>query len=313
MEQVSDSVFRQILIQTGKPDLFFTEFVNVEGLVSRGRKNIIHRLQFTPQETPIIAQIWGKNPDNFYTIATQIASMGFAGIDINMGCPERGIVKRGCCAGYINNPEEASAVIAATKAGAGHLPVSVKTRCGTNSWVTEEWASHLLQQNLAALTIHGRIAKDMSTKPADWDEIAKVVALRDNLAPNTKIIGNGDIESYREGLEKIANYNLGGVMIGRGIFTNLWIFNPEIDPLTITHTQKLQLLYDHLKLYNQTWGESKNFDQMKKFYKCYINDLPHATDIRSSLMERHTAHETLDFLETLIVDLASGNSDLGQP
>ncbi len=299
MEDVTDSVFRRVLLKCGAPDIFFTEFTNVEGLRSIGRDKIIHRLQFTSAEQPLIAQIWGKDPDNYYHTAGELRQMGFAGIDINMGCPERGIVKRGCCAGFINHPTEAAEVIAATKEGAGNLPVSVKTRCGASSWKTEEWLDHILNQNIVALTVHGRIAKEMSHFPARWDEIAKAVAMRDAKQLQTKIIGNGDVSSYQDGLSKIAGYKVDGVMIGRGIFANPWIFNPAMSLEQATFDQRMDLLHYHVELFDQTWGTTKNFNLLKKFFKIYVHGLPKATELRSRLMEAADAKAVYDIVAGL--------------
>lgn len=293
MEDVTDTVFRRVLAQTGAPDIFFTEFTNVEGLLSKGRERVIHRLQFTEDEHPLIAQLWGDNPDNYFTIAQELASMGFDGIDINMGCPIHKKVRRGACSGLINFPDRASEIIKATQEGSSGLPVSVKTRCGISTWVTEKWVSHLLTHNLAALTLHGRIAKEMSHFPARWDEIAKAVSLRDAIAPQTKIIGNGDVSSYQDGLDKIQEYGVDGVMIGRGIFKNPWVFDPETDPTTKTLADRMELLKYHVELFESTWGTRKNFHLLKKFFKIYVHGLPNAAELRDRLMRVENAGEAV--------------------
>lgn len=297
MEDVTDTVFRRMVAGFGKPHLFFTEFVSVDGLMSPGRDAISHRLAHTDAETPLIAQIWGTDPEHFYAVARQIAAGEFgpfAGIDLNMGCPDASIVKRGACAGLIDQPDRALAIVQATRAGAGALPVSVKTRCGTDRWQTEAWAETLLTQRLAALTIHGRIAREKSTFPARWEEIAKVVALRDELAPNTVIVGNGDVASVPDGLEKAAASGVDGLMVGRGIFKNLWLFDPTIDPDTIPLAERLDLLATHIRLWRDTWaGYSKHFDTLKKLYKSYFAGVPFGAEMRIELMALHTVEETL--------------------
>lgn len=296
MEDVTDSVFRRIVAKTAAPDLFFTEFASVDALVTKGRRAVSHRFVHTEAEQPLIAQIWGADPENFYAIARALAGGAFgpfAGIDLNMGCPERKIVRRGACAGLIDNPQRAIAIIQATKQGAGHLPVSVKTRCGTTTWVTEAWAAILLDQDLAALTIHGRIAREMSDRPARWGEIAKVVALRDRLGKDTRIIGNGDVASYRDGLDKVGRYGVDGVMVGRGIFRNLWFFDPAVDPATIPLGERLALLAEHIHLWKETWEGRKNFDALKKFYTTYFAGLADCADLRRELLVLRTADETL--------------------
>ncbi len=293
MEDVTDTAFRQIIAECGKPDLFFTEFTNADGLVSEGKYAVIRRLKYTEIERPIIAQIWGNTPDNYFKAAKLIKEMGFDGIDINMGCPVRAVVKKGFCAGLINNPNLAREIIIATKKGAGNLPVSVKTRIGYNDIKTEEWFTVLLETNLDAITVHGRTAKEMSKVPVHWDEIAKVVKLRDTLKKSTLIVGNGDIVTCDDAYEKIEKYELDGVMIGRGLFSNLWIFNENVRPEDVSFNDKLELLKKHLTLYKQTYGDTKKFDTMKKFYKVYISGIPNASELRLQLMECKTIDETI--------------------
>ena len=303
MEDVTDTVFRQIVAKHAPPHLFFTEFTLVEGLLTKGRKATSRRLLHTPAEQPLIAQIWGAQPENFYAAARELASGEFGpfvGIDLNMGCPERKVVRRGSCAGLINHPDRALEIIQATKAGAGHLPVSVKTRCGTSSWVTEEWAEILLNQDLAALTIHGRIAAEMSTFPARWDEIAKVVALRDRLGKDTLIIGNGDIESHADGLAKARTYGVDGLMVGRGIFKNLWFFNPAIDQSTIPLHTRLVLLKEHIELWRANWAGQKDFHALKKFHKVYFAGIGDIPQLRADLMQLQTVEDTLAYLAAAI-------------
>ncbi len=299
MENVTDVVFREIIAFCGKPDVFFTEFTNTDGLCSKGKDAVAKRLLFTKNQRPIIAQIWGTNPDHYFQSSKMLVEMGFDGIDINMGCPERSIVSHGSCGGLIKNPQLAKEIIEATKQGSeNNLPISVKTRIGFNNIQTEEWCGFLLDQDIAALTIHGRTVREMSKVPAHWDEIAKVVTIRNEKKLKTKIIGNGDVENYQDAIAKKKMSGVDGIMIGRGIFTNLWIFNPDIDPETIPTEEKLQLLIRHIKLFDETLKGSKPFDLMKKFYKVYVSGMPNASEFRMELMEKKTPAETIAFLRT---------------
>ncbi len=303
MEDVTDTVFRQIVSKHAPPHLFFTEFTLVEGLMTKGRKATSRRLLHTPSEQPLIAQIWGARPENFYAAARELASGEFGpfvGIDLNMGCPERKVVRRGSCAGLINHPGRALEIIQATKEGAGDLPVSVKTRCGTDSWVTEEWAELLLKQDLAALTIHGRIAAEMSNFPARWEEIAKVVALRDRLGKETLIIGNGDVTSHADGLEKARTYGVDGLMVGRGIFKNLWFFDPTFDQAIVPLATRLVLLKEHIELWRANWAGQKDFHALKKFHKVYFAGIGDIPFLRADLMQLQTVEETLAYLDAAI-------------
>lgn len=300
MEDVTDMVFRQILLQTGRPALFFTEFTNVDGMFSKGSEHVTKRLKFLPIEKPLIAQIWGMKPENFYKAAKQLGEMGFDGIDLNMGCPQHDVTSHGACSALIKNHTLATEIIRATQEGArstvsgqADLPVSVKTRIGFSTIQTEEWIGFLLTHNLPALTVHGRTVKEMSKVPAHWDEIGKSAQLRNDLAPETLIIGNGDVMSIPEAEEKAKQYNLDGIMIGRGIFHNAWLFDPTVDPSTKTLKERIQILYNHVKLYNNTWGTTKHYPPLKKYFKIYLSGFDGASEVRTKFMETNTPEEGL--------------------
>lgn len=294
MDDVTDVVFRQLVAEVAPPDVFMTEFVSTDGLQSPGRERTMERLRQAPDQVqPLVAQIWGNDPVKYEQTARELREIGFAGIDINLGCPERGIVARGCCGGLIGNHERVAEIIAATKRGAGDLPVSVKTRLGIGQIITEDWASWLLGQDLAALIIHGRTVREMSKVPAHWDEIAKVVALRDQIAPGTVIIGNGDITSRTHGLELAAGTGVDGLMIGRGIFHDIDVFrtsHPERTP-----AERLAILQRHVELYEQ-WGSSKPFHVLKKFFKIYVAGWPGAAELRAHLMDATSPDEVRQVL-----------------
>lgn len=297
MDDVTDTVFRQIVADCAPPDLFFTEFVNVDGLQSPGRQALLKKLQFTAKEQPIIAQIWGKDPENYRKTADDLVRMGFAGIDINMGCPVKAVVKNGCCSALINNRELAVEIIKATQAGAaGRVPVSVKTRIGFNV-VDLTWPELLLRQNLDMLTIHGRTTKQMSAVPADWDMIGKVRELRDKLAPQTLVVGNGDVQSRARGLELAKKYQLDGVMIGRGIFHDPFVFAQDSPWPSQTKQQKVTLFAKHVNLFAETWkGQERNIATLNKFCKIYINGFDGAKELREELMAANSPEKLLTIL-----------------
>ncbi|GAB4147388.1 MAG: tRNA-dihydrouridine synthase [Patescibacteria group bacterium] len=298
MEDVTDTVFRQIVAQEGRPDVFFTEFTNCEGAQSAGQAAVVKRLKYTENERPLVAQIWGITPSDYFKTAQMIAELGFDGIDINMGCPVKKIIKQGACSALIKNPSLAKEIILATREGAGNLPVSVKTRIGFNQIQTEEWIGFLLKEiQPEVLTIHGRTVKEASKVPNHWDEIGKVAQLRNQLSPETLVVGNGDIISMQEGVDKCNEFNLDGYMIGRGIFQNLWVFNPRIDPAEVPIAKRLQVLEDHVKLFHITWGTTKHFNLMKKYFKIYLNTFPGAAEMRAELMNCNSAEEVLNQLD----------------
>lgn len=290
MADVTDSAFRQIICKTGRPDVLYTEFVSCDGLCSeRGKPKLMPHLKFKENERPIVAQFFGANPENFYKCAQLAVELGFDGIDINMGCPAGKIVKHDSGAGLILNPELAKEIIRETKRGAEDLPVSVKTRIGYNKIITEEWISNLIEAKPDAIIIHGRTMKEISKVPAHWDEISKAAVLCRKAG--ISIIGNGDIMTYDDGLEKAKKYNLDGIMVGRGIFSNPWFFNPSVDSSKKTPTERIELLKKHIELFTELWGDpstnlgqAKHFDVMKKFFKVYIHGWDGAKELRMKLM-----------------------------
>ena len=296
MDDVTDIVFRQVIAECAAPDVYFTEFVNVDALQSKGREVALKRLRLTDTERPIIAQIWGLKPENFYKSAQDIVTMGYDGIDLNFGCPEKNVVKSGACSAMINNRELAGEVIRATREGAGSLPVSVKTRLGFND-VDFTWHEFLLGQRLDALTIHGRTKKQMSKVPADWDMIGQVAALRTSLSPATKIIGNGDVLTRQQGLELAEKHGLDGIMIGRGVFQDPFVFAAQSPWAAYPKEQKLALYKKHVELFAQTWQEGeRKIHTLNKFCKIYINGFDSAKELRETLMQAQSTDELLHYL-----------------
>ncbi len=243
MADVTDPAFRRIIAKYGKPDVTWTEFVSADGLAHpTGRENLMKDLAFTEAERPIVAQLFSSNPVNMRSAAKLCAELGFDGVDINMGCPDRTIEKQGCGSAMIKTPEKALEIIQAAREGIAEavkeshsqlIPVSVKTRVGYNKEDIEGWIAFLLKQDLVALTVHARTRKDMSQVPANWEYISRIVKLRDELAPETVIIGNGDIIDIQDGLEKSKQTGTDGLMIGRACFGNPWIFSTPPSSPTI--------------------------------------------------------------------------------
>lgn len=303
MEDVTDTVFRQIISSVGGPDLYFTEFTNADGIIKGGSKYIKNCLMKTKTEHPIIAQIWGNTPKHYVKASKIISKLGFDGIDINMGCPVRKVVKKGFCSGLIKNPDLAKELYLAAVEGAAssarQIPVSIKTRIGYGQISTDAWIGFLLTLHPAAITIHARTASEMSKVPVHAEEFGKAVKLRDKISPETKIIANGDIISREQGLEIIKKYGVDGIMIGRGLLHNPWVFSTNRKIENIPVKERLKLLKKHIKLFDKTWGKTKNFEIMKKFYKAYINGFNNAADIRLELMRYHTAEDTLFKIDEL--------------
>lgn len=299
MEDVTDTVFRQIIMKTGRPDLFFTEFTSSDGICSKGKPRVARRLEYTSEEKPLIAQIWGKRPENIAKTVEYVLTLGFDGIDINMGCPQKKVVQHGSGGGLIKNPELALEIIAAAqdviKKSATPLPLSVKTRIGFKT-IDLSWIEKLLSQDLAALTVHVRTVDEQSAVPAHWELMQEIVALRDKLAPQTVLIGNGDITT-KEQLDTYYDlYGVEGVMVGRGIFANPWLFSKNVRYDELRPAQKIAMYAHHISLFIEKWGKNKNFELLKKFAKAYIKDFEGAPELRAEILPLKTAPEILDVL-----------------
>jgi tRNA-dihydrouridine synthase len=298
MDDVTDTVFRQIVAECARPDVSFTEFVNVDGLQSPGRPKLLHKLKLAEQEGPVVAQLWGLKPENYYKTTKELIEMGYSGVDINMGCPVKTVIKNGACAALINNRELAGEIIDATKAAAGDsLPVSVKTRVGFTT-VDLSWIEFLLSKKiLNMLSIHGRTAKELSKVPANWDLVGQARQLRDSLSPGTLIVGNGDIMSRQQGVELAEKYSLDGVMIGRGIFHDPFAFSQASPWSHWGKEQKLELFAKHIELYLKTYqAEERRFEALRKFCKLYINGFDGAHELRAKFMETKNPQQALELL-----------------
>ncbi len=288
MANVTDAAFRLVLAKYGKPDVMWTEFVSTDGLTSKGKNNILIDLKFDKSERPIVAQIFGSKPENFYKTAQLLQELGFDGIDINMGCPDRNVEKQGAGAALMKNPKLAQEIIRETMRGAGKLPVSIKTRIGYNKNELSTWLPALLETEPAAIIIHARTRKEMSDVPARWEHIKDAVKIRDEAKSETLILGNGDITSYADGIKKATETGADGVMVGRGLFGNPWFFKPDF---TSTIENKLLALVEHTYLFEKMLVEHKSFDIMKKHFKAYVAGFNCAKELRIKLMETKNSDE----------------------
>jgi tRNA-dihydrouridine synthase len=300
MEGASDTVFRQIVAECGNPGVMFSEFVNVDGLFSAGAAKVAERLRFEEVERPMVAQLWGLETENFQRAGELMVELGFDGVDINMGCPERKVIKSGACAALINDQQLAGEIIEAVKKGVrGRIAVSVKTRIGFSSIVSEQWGGFLLEQGIDALIIHGRTVKEKSLVPAHWEEIGKVVKLRDRLGMATAIIGNGDVMDLDEANRQVEQWGVDGVMIGRGVFRDPWVFSKTKSFALASKEDKLAVLSKHIGLFDEVWGGVKNYHELKRFYKVYVRGFAGANRLREKLMETRSIEEVTKVLEEI--------------
>ena len=297
MDDITDVVFRQIIADCARPDLFITEFVNVDGLQSPGREKLLHKLNFLPKEKPILAQLWGTKPENFYKTTKELKKMGFDGVDLNMGCPVKTVIKNGACAALIKNRGLAGEIIAATREATGDdFPVSVKTRIGFTT-VDWDWIDFILSQKLDMLSIHGRTAKQMSKLPANWDLIGQVREKRDALCPSTKIVGNGDVMTHQQGLDRAKKYKLDGIMIARGALSDPFVFAKNSPWANWSKEQKVELYKKHVQLFAKTWeNDERKVETLNKFCKIYVSGFDGAKELREKLMQAKSTEELIRLL-----------------
>ncbi|NGA20541.1 tRNA-dihydrouridine synthase [Staphylococcus aureus] len=296
MEDVTDIVFRHVVSEAARPDVFFTEFTNTESFCHpEGIHSVRGRLTFSEDEQPMVAHIWGDKPEQFRETSIQLAKMGFKGIDLNMGCPVANVAKKGKGSGLILRPDVAAEIIQATKAGG--LPVSVKTRLGyyeIDEW--KDWLKHVFEQDIANLSIHLRTRKEMSKVDAHWELIEAIKNLRDEIASNTLLTINGDIPDRKTGLELAEKYGIDGVMIGRGIFHNPFAFEKE--PREHTSKELLDLLRLHLSLFNKyEKDEIRQFKSLRRFFKIYVRGIRGASELRHQLMNTQSIAEARALLD----------------
>ena len=305
MANVTDEAFRRIITACGKPAVFWTEFVSVEGLLSRGKEKLLIDFWYTPAERPIVAQIFGSKPDQFERVGALARELGFDGVDINMGCPDKGVEKSGGGAAMMKNHAQAKEVIRALRRGAGDLPVSVKTRMGYAKNEIAEWIPALLEEDLATLSVHLRTRNEMSNVPAHWELARDIVEIRDKYAPQTLLLGNGDIKNLEEARVRVHESGMDGVMLGRGIFGNPWLFAERVPSIR----ERLEMMIKHTELYETLFksnltskeGGLKDFDMMKKHYKAYANGFDGAKDLRVALMTAHSAADVRRITEEFLV------------
>lgn len=296
MEDVTDIVFRHVVSEAARPDVFFTEFTNTESYCHpEGIHSVRGRLTFSEDEQPMVAHIWGDKPEQFRKMSIGLKEMGFKGIDLNMGCPVANVAKKGKGSGLILRPERAAEIIQATKEGG--LPVSVKTRLGyyeIDEW--KDWLKHVFEQNIANLSIHLRTRREMSKVDAHWELIEAIKAMRDEIAPHTLLTINGDIPDRQKGLELANKYGVDGVMIGRGIFHNPFAFEKE--PREHTSEELLDLFRLHLSLYEKYSNEeTQQFKALRRFFKIYIRGIKDASQLRHKLMSTETIDEARELLD----------------
>lgn len=297
MADVTDVAFRTLIAKYSKPegpDVMWTEFVSADGLNSPGREVLKRDLEFSDIERPIVAQLFSSTPENMKKAAALCRELGFDGIDLNMGCPDKSIEKQGAGAAHIKDWKQAQKVIRAAQEGAQDIPVSVKTRLGYNKVEWKQWLVKILECNVPTLTVHLRTRKELSLVDAHWELMPEIVKLVRDVTGElseggTIILGNGDVRSVTDGKRKTKASGADGVMIGRGIFGTPWFFNEEEFNHGKSVEERLKICIEHTKLYEEKLGDIKSFAVMKKHYKAYVHGFDGAKELRMQLMECENA------------------------
>ncbi len=318
LANVTDMAFRALIAKYGKPDVLWTEFVSADGLTlatPEGKEKLLRDLKFSEAERPIVAQLFTSKPEMMEKAAALAQELGFDGVDINMGCPDKSIEKQGAGAKLIQAPDLAVELIQAAKRGAPNLPVSVKTRLGYTRDVLEEWLPKILSAEPAAVTIHARTRKEMSAVPARWERVKRAVEIRNELGSKTLILGNGDLKDLEDARQKVAETGADGAMLGRAIFGNPWLFqnlreptqkNPSSGaPLTAkgfsaSVVTRLRVAVEHSKMFENMLGDIKNFALMKKHFKAYVEGFTGAKELRMQLMETTNAQQIEEIIEAFL-------------
>ncbi len=300
LANVTDAAFRRVIAKYSKPAgpaVFWTEFVSADGLClanEEGKQKLMRDLLYSETERPIVAQFFTSTPAHMEQVAALAQELGFDGVDINMGCPDKSIEKQGAGAKLIMTPKLAQELVAAAKRGAPDLPVSVKTRLGYNKDILEEWLPMLLAAKPAAVTVHARTRKEMSKVAAHWDRVKRAVEIRNELKSDTLILGNGDVLDLEDAKKKVEETGADGVMLGRAIFGRPWLFDTSKNPSV---QEKLQIAVEHTKLFEELLGDIKSFAIMKKHFKAYVEGFDGAKELRMQLMEAKDAAEVADIIE----------------
>ncbi|MDE2173384.1 MAG: tRNA-dihydrouridine synthase [Patescibacteria group bacterium] len=296
MADVTDAAFRALVAKRGAPDVYWTEFVSADGLYHTREigklpdveNPLMRDILKSEVERPIVAQIFSSKPEMITYATRLVAELGFDGVDINMGCPDKTIEKQGCGAAMIRTPEVAQQVIRAAKE-ASTLPVSVKTRVGYAVESLDGWLPVLLEAAPAAITLHLRTRKEMSLVSANWELMKRAVEIRNRVNPDVLLIGNGDVGSIEEGRRLAIESGCDGVMIGRGMFGNPWVFagrKSDDTPLQEKLAALNELAYAFEKL-----SPPKNFSILKKHIKAFVTGFDGAAELRARLMEAESASE----------------------
>jgi nifR3 family TIM-barrel protein len=293
MAGVSDSAFRAMLARHGKPDVMWTEMVSLAGAAIRGESEFENEMSFGEMEHPIVFQFFGSFPEEFSICGKLAKSRGADGIDINMGCPDKGVEKQGAGACIIKSPALAKELVAAAMDGSNGLPVSVKTRIGyANAGEMEGWITALAEAKPAAITIHGRTRAEKRKGRANWDSIGDAGRIIKSISPGTVVLGNGDVGSKEEGERWAQKAEVDGYMAGRALIGNPWFFTGH----KATKKERIAAAKEHIEIFDKLLGEKESFDMVKKHLAGYMSGFLGAKKMREKLMAARNAAMALKII-----------------
>ncbi len=319
MDGITDSPFRRLCIRHGRPDVVFTEFTTAQGMF-RAPERVLMDFEYSECERPVVAQVFGSRPDDFYRAAHVVCELGFDGVDVNMGCPARQVTQKHGGAMLITTPSLAREILAAVRAGlsdwaAGQtleelrlpgplaqtigkmneartgeratssrhlIPFSVKTRIGYDRDETNDWIATLLEERPATISIHGRTLKQMYKGQASWEAIGRAAQIASG--SGTLILGNGDVTSLVDAAPLITASKVDGILIGRASIGNPWIFGEKVPSLR----DRFMMILEHARLLSEG---GRDFKRIRKHLVGYLRAIPNAASLRHSALQATTAQE----------------------
>lgn len=358
MDGITDASFRFITAKHGGPDVILTEFVNVQSAFY-SPQTLIKDFSYAEIERPVAAQIYGKTPEHFYKVAHVVCELGFDGLDINMGCPAKNVAAAGCGAALIRTPDLAREIIRAAKRGVAdwsegqsldrlelrqdlveqissakrrrragegreerrRIPVSIKTRLGYDRVIVEDWLKVLLDEEPAAISLHGRTLEQGYKGEADWHAIGRAVEIA--RGSQTLILGNGDVRTLVDALRRVRETGVDGVLIGRGAQGDPWLFRGkdrlkaayrtgsplDVEPDSVELSERFRVIIEHSEHFERACGRER-FMAMRKHLTWYCRDFRGAAEMRAKMTRASSAGEVRRHLEEFLAAGAEGTSSI---
>lgn len=294
MDWYCDSPYRQIVKKIAPETVVFSEFYSADWIVHS--KELQRRaLTHNSSEYPLIIQVFGKDPAMFAEASKIIEGYGITGIDINMGCPAKKVVKSGHGSSLMINRDTAFKIVE-EMVKAVKIPISVKTRLGwEDSSLLVDFVKWLEWAGASLISVHGRTYKQAFTGKAD---LTGIYELKQHIS--IPVICNWDVSSYEDGVAKIINpeggKNLDGFMIGRSSFGNPWCFIPSNYEPTLGEI--LDTMWDHWDLlWEVKWRHGMM--EARKHLVQYLHGFPGVKEYRSALVHVESSEDIYRVLDSI--------------